>query len=231
MNSKKNLVIFALALISGSAMAQSKDGVKFGVRAGVNLSKPALTGSFYDTNIGKLAKDNQKTYTSFVFGGFADIPVSELLSIQPGLSISGKGNLIEYQDTNMGFTTNYKNQISLMYIEMPINAILNFGGFYVGAGPYIAYAIAGKTNTEVLVNGAVVPLFTEPERNVKFGSANTDDINPFDFGANILAGYRLKNGFNVGLNYGLGIGNNVSEGQNDRKASNRVASVLVGFSF
>ncbi len=224
---KKFYTLLALALISGSVMAQSNDGVKFGLRGGVNLATIAYSGS----NIPNEMKDATKFTTSYYFGGFADIPVSEIFSLQPGLTLSGKGGKVEYSQTGLGGSGSVMSKTSLMYIEVPINAVFNFSGFYIGAGPYVGYGIAGKANIETKFNGVIVPALTQPERDVKFGSGSDDDFKPFDFGANILAGYRLESGLSFGANYGLGLANIDAEGNNDYKASNRVFSVLVGFSF
>ena len=40
---------------------------------------------------------------------------------------------------------------------------------------------------------------------MKLGNANTDDLNPWDFGVYFLSGYQLENGINFGLNYSLGL--------------------------
>ena len=229
---KKIYTLLALALISGSIAAQTKkDGVTYGIRAGVNLARFAFSGSGFDTPEGKVLKDNQKSLVTFNFGGYANIPVSGKFSVQPGLSISGKGHRFDYSTSGMGGSVSVKSKTSLMYIEVPVNAVFNFDGFYIGAGPYIGYGIAGKTKTETTMNGQSVPEGTEPERDIKFGSGNGDDFKPLDFGANILAGYRLENGVNFGLNYGLGLTNLDPQNSSKTKYSNRVFSILVGFSF
>lgn len=228
---KKIYTLLALALISGSVAAQTKDGLKFGIRAGVNLAGFAYSGSDYDSPGGKLIKDNQKSFTSFIFGGYAEIPVSEIFSVQPGLSISGKGGRTEFTQSGPSGTANFKSKMSLMYLELPVNAVFNFSGFYLGAGPYLGYGIAGKASYETKINGVVNTMLTEPERDVEFGSGEDDDIKPLDFGANILAGYKLESGLNFGVNYGLGLTNLNPENSSNNKASNRVFSILVGFSF
>lgn len=222
---KKIYTLLALALVSGSVMAQSKDGVKFGVRAGVNFASVALSGKDVD----KEDKDGLKSLTSFNFGGYAEIPISEKFSIQPGLSLSGKGYKTESSDTDDGITFTDKVTNNLMYLEIPINAVFNFNGFYFGAGPYLSYAISGKSKYKGTVTG-------EPDENkeedIKIGNNKDEDqIKPLDFGVNAMAGYKLPNGLNFGLNYGLGLSNLDVDSSKDYKMSNRVFSVLVGFSF
>jgi len=227
MKTIKNTAFFALIFISGNLMAQSKDGVKIGINAGVNLSSFALSGSDNDSEM----KDAIKPLTNFSFGGYASIPVSGKFSVQAGLNLSGKGTRAEATVTDQFVTVTGKRKTPIMYVEVPINAVFNFGGFYVGAGPYVGYGIAGKTKTDLSINGQNIPELSEPERDLKFGSGEDDDLKPFDFGANILAGYRLSNGISFGLNYGLGLANIEAQKTPNSKTSNRVASFLVGFSF
>ncbi len=235
---KKIQALLALALVSGSVMAQSSnDGVKFGVRAGVNLANFALSGSEYDTEEGKLEKDNQKSNTSFSFGGYVEIPVSTVFSVQPGLNLSGKGGKVEYSEKVLGENLTITGKASTMYIEIPVNAVFNFGGFYFGAGPYVGYAIAGRKKFETKFGGVIVPEASKPESDIKFGSKKStaieegDDFKPLDFGLNALVGYKLESGLNFGVNYGLGLSNIEPEGKSSSKTTNRVFSVLVGFSF
>ena len=71
------------------------------------------------------------------------------------------------------------------------------------------------------------------EEDLKFGNdPEEDDLRKGDFGINFLAGYQLTNGFNVGVNYGLGLNKILPDFEDsDNKAKNRVFSVTLGFSF
>ncbi|TAE38737.1 MAG: PorT family protein [Sphingobacteriales bacterium] len=232
---KKIHILLAFALVSGSVMAQSSKGggIKYGIRGGVNLAQVSLTGK----DATKEKKDGISTVTSFYFGANVEIPVSETFSIQPGLGIGGKGTKINFNTMVtvpfLGPTSaSYVRKTDIMYLEMPINAVAKIKNFYLGAGPYIAYGIAGKDKIEVTGSllGIKSNLVPPKDGNVTFGK-NAGEVNPFDYGVNFLAGYQLDNGFNLGVNYGLGLGKSVLESGYDAKASNRVFSVLVGFSF
>ncbi|TAE38738.1 MAG: PorT family protein [Sphingobacteriales bacterium] len=230
---KKIYSILAFALVSGSVvMAQSNDGVKFGVRAGVNLATVAISGD----GITSEDKDGIKSLTSFNFGGYADIPVSGKFSIQPGLSLSGKGfkvtEMDSFEDEEEGGmvsqTINIKTNI--MYLELPLNAVFNFNGFYFGAGPYLAYGLSGKVKVESKATIGNFTMNASESESIKFGSKE-DEIRALDYGFNGLVGYKLENGLNFNLNYGLGLGNYNNNSVGNGKTSNRVFSFLVGFSF
>lgn len=230
---KKIYILLAFALISGAVSAQTKSAVKFGLRGGVNISTVAASGS----DVTEEDKDAINSITSYQIGGYASIPVSKTFSVQPGLTLSGKGFNLKFSETEVDpefgipVTTTVEVTENLMYLEIPVNAVFNFNGFYIGAGPYLAYGISGKDKVSMRATGGGVTLSTEDESDVKFGSGE-DEVKPLDYGLNALAGYQLKNGLNFGLNYGLGLGKNANTTNGDNSNfSNRVFSVLVGFSF
>ncbi len=218
---RKIYLLIALTFVCNALKAQSAfKKLKYGVKGGVNLATVALTGSYATQNI----KDGVSNVSSFYFGGYAELFITKKISVQSGLSISGKGSK---SDIDVNFLNiipiNYKRKTNIMYLEIPVNAVFYYNNFYVGAGPYAAYGVVGKE----IINAEPLP---PPNGNVKFGE-NPGEITPFDYGANFLLGYQLKNGFNLGANYGLGLGKtNILTGY-DIKASNRVLSILVGFCF
>lgn len=223
---KKLYTLIIACLLTGSAVAQTNSGttasgIKYGIKAGVNFATVSLSGNDVDSE----DEDELKSQTSFMIGGLVDIPVGTSFSVQPGLTLSGKGSKSEFSET--GFSS--KEQTNVMYLEVPVNAVYKIGGIYLGAGPYAAFALSGKQKEEDNEDGDV----EKEERDLKFGdNPEEDDLRRGDFGINLLAGYQLTNGFNVGVNYGLGLSNILPEFEgSDYKAKNRVFSVTVGFSF
>ena len=211
--------VFAQTTTSGA----SNSGIKFGIKTGVNFATVSLSGKDVDDD----EKDALKSLTSFHIGGFADIPVGKSLAVQPGLTLSGKGS--KYSEDEDGDT--YKETTNVMYLEIPVNVVYKFGGIYLGAGPYAAFALSGKRAYESKEDGESETQ-NESEK-LKFGNDNEKhDLKRGDFGVNLLAGYQLSNGFNIGLNYGLGLSNIFpSEKDYDYKAKNRVFSLTIGFAF
>ena len=224
---KKGIFTLAMTLICGYSVAQTTatSKVKIGLKAGVNLAKIAITGSEYQDD----EKDNAKNITSFQFGAYADVPLSTSFSIQPGIILNGKGGEVQLSEagTQLGpptVTGSVKSNI--MYIEVPVTAVYRVNGFYLGAGPYAAVALSGKHKSELTSSGQTA----NEDRNIEFGSKNEDDFKRSDFGINLLGGYELKSGIQLGINYGFGLSNlDPSEGTYSSK--NRVASIILGFSF
>lgn len=229
---RKIYLLIPILFVFNTLQAQTNK-IKYSVKGGLSLARVALSGSFATPNI----KNGVSNITTFYVGGFAELLISNYFSLQSGLSLSGKGSKSDITVPQtvpfLGLIdANYKRKTNIMYVEIPLNAIFNYKNFYIGAGPYIAYGVVGyeKVNVSTDISGTPFQLLTPKDGNVKFGE-NAGEITPFDFGANFLLGYQLKNGFNLGLNYGLGIGKtNIISGY-DVKASNRVFSVLVGYRF
>ncbi|MCJ0742603.1 porin family protein [Pedobacter montanisoli] len=215
---KKIFLLLALATgLNVAANAQDKS-VSFGVKAGVAF--PNMTISTMGISASADAK------TTFYVGAVADFKVSNIFSVQPGLTFMSKGTKSSNQtfgDENMKIEVE-SSSVNVSYLELPVNAIGNFelgtGKFFIGAGPYVAYALNGNTK-----DGGV-------KEDIKFGSG-PDDMKRMDFGLNFLTGYQLNNGLNIHAGYGLGLSNlgNESGSGFDAKIKNKVFSVGLGFMF
>ncbi len=164
-----------------------------------------------------------KSRTGFTAGLFVDAPLNSGFSFQPALNFVQKGYTIKDE---MSSTT---EKVSFNYIEVPLNFIYNIKkneGFFIGAGPSIAYGISGEDKTKY---GAGMP---DDNQKVKFGSG-IGEVKPFDFGANAVAGYKFKGGFMVSGNYTLGLSkiNNQEDGDMGGTIKNRYFGVKIGYVF
>lgn len=206
------LTLGAAFLVAAGAQAQ----VSYGLKAGVNLGKVS--------NVSDAAKDYQKNNTSFYVTGFADLPVASQFSIQPGVSLQGKGSKFKYDGNSLDGTST----TNVMSIEIPVNAVYYIptgasGSVFLGAGPYVGFNISGKNKIE----GNIGEFGGEGETDIEFGSAD-NEMKRVEAGANFMAGYKLSNGFLINAGYGLGLTNLNNVGET---VSNRVLSFGVGFQF
>jgi len=206
---KKLLLSLTISAAALTASAQTSP-VKFGVKAGVTF--PTL--SISEDEDGAV-----KSNTGFYVGGTVDFGISEMFSLQPGLTLSNKGAKMDI----LGVTA----KTNLMYIELPVNALVNIpvgdGKVFVGGGPYYGMAISGKNK----VSGSFEGESVSESEDIEFG--DDGEFKRGDFGVNFLGGYQLNNGFNIHAGYGLGLSNISND--SDAKTKNRVFSVGVGFSF
>ena len=218
----KKLLLSLMMVGAGIAASAQTSPVKFGVKAGVTFPTMAFNE---DMGI------DIKTSTSFYIGGTADIPVGGMFSIQPGITLSGKGFKINESASDEDGAFDVTAKSNLLYIEIPVNALVSIpvgeGKVFLGAGPYYGMAIAGKVKGKATVTMGGETESESIDEDIEFG--DDGEYKRADFGVNFLGGYQLSNGFNIHAGYGLGL-SNVSQ-DSDVKAKNRVLSVGLGFSF
>lgn len=127
------LLTFALLLMSGISNAQ----VKFGIKAGVNLTELSTESDFVEY---------VKGATNYQFGVLFQVKALGF-AIQPEVLYSVKGGTFNNTgDLSLLADTRYKSQ----NIEIPVN--LQYGldagiaRIYVQAGPYVSFLTGGTVN-------------------------------------------------------------------------------------
>lgn len=214
-------VFFARAQ-STTASAHASNPGGFIIKGGVSFSNISTQkdGSYSDAN----------TLTTFNAGVLADVPLADILSLQPGIVLTGKGSKASASSLGVGVT----NTFNPLYIEVPVNVVvkLPLGGdsrVFLGAGPYGAIGIGGKSKYTIGSEN----FENYSDHNIKFGDSNSDDLKSFDFGLNGLAGIEVSR-LILGVNYGLGL-SKISPNQNDNNANDRnkyrVFSINAGIRF
>ncbi len=125
---KKIIFLSAALLVAGLAHAQSP---RFGVKAGVNISK--FAGD----------PDPESEFNTGLNAGiYTNIPISPGFSFEPSLEYSQKGA----EFTTIG-NTEIKSRIS--YIDLPIMAKYNFTpAFGLFAGPQVSFFVDQETKIE-----------------------------------------------------------------------------------
>src|SRR5690606_30119215 len=190
------LSLGAACLLTVGAQAQ----VSYGIKAGVNLGKYS--------NVDESMEDYVKMNPSFYVTGYADLSVAPNFSIQPGISLQGKGAKIKESEGGASVSMSQ----NVMSIEIPVNAVYSIptgdaGSVFLGAGPYVGYAISGKNK----------PKWSGSDDGEEFdsasGSISTDidfsgadkHMKAFDPAVDFRAGFKLSNGFLINAGYGLGL--------------------------
>jgi len=205
MNTNKLLIIVVAFTMTTKSFAQ----VKYGVKAGLNLANISEKSSLGSENEGKTSK------IGFHFGGTAEFPASEAVSVQTGLLFSSKGYKISLEGASGSMNVNY--------LEIPINTIykieIGSSKLCLSAGPYLAYAVSGSAKLGDL------------ELDVNIGSDDTDTFKALDYGLNIGAGVELNDKITIGLQYGIGLANISSYTGYGSSAKNNVFGISVGYMF
>jgi hypothetical protein len=199
-----------ILLTSYSLPAQTKIGFTAGASfANVTVKSEGISAS-------------PKLRAGITAGLLADCPLSTNFSFQPALNFVQKGYMVKDETGS--------EKVNFNYLEVPLNFVYSTnrnGGFFIGAGPSIAYGVSGKDKLNV--NG-----MPDENNKIKFGSGE-DKVKAFDPGANVLAGYKFAGGFMVSGNYTLGL-SNIANGSNNNPdgtgtIKNRYFSVKIGYMF
>lgn len=174
-------------LLNKEATAQ----VRFGAKAGLNVSSIALPLNDYAPKIG------------YQVGFVADIKLSDHFSIQPALLLSSKGVVDKYEDRDLSglYVKTIRTKVSLNYLEVPILALYkrplkNGTRIFVGLGPYVGIGMFGYSRTEEY-----------GKHKIAFDSDPRQDVQsfvPFDFGVSTTVGIETRK-FLLGVNFNNGV--------------------------
>ena len=206
---KTSITFLFVGIIAG---IQSQAQTTFGLTAGSTYSN--IKSKFGNESISGDYK------FGFTAGVFADMLISKSISFQPAINFTQKG--AKYKD-EFGNET-----ITLNYMEVPLNFVYSFQpgkGFFVGAGPSLAFGISGTDKYEM--NGQ------KHTDKIHFGTNPEDDINSFEFAANFMAGFRTASGFIISGGYNAGLSNlaNDDGSGNSATAHNNYFTLKIGWAF
>jgi hypothetical protein len=159
------LVLLATVALAVEGHAQ---GVHFGVKAGASLTTYAGKGT-----------DTFNNLTRFHGGLVLNKALTNdgSFSLQPELLYSQKG--AEVEQSGSRFSS------KLEYLDLPLLARFNAGGFFVEAGPQLGYLLSHDSR------------FTGPAQSVKYRKLD------FRYAAGL--GYQLESGLNAGVRYNGGL--------------------------
>lgn len=165
----KKLFLGAAIAMSSLTFAQ-----QFGIKAGMNVSSLSSEEGL----------ENQKSKIGFHAGLFMNAPIAANFSIQPELIYTQYGD--KYNANVLG--NNYSFTRNLDYIALPVMFQYNATpSFYLEAGPEFGLLVSAKNKLTNQDTNNVI----DESRNYK------DDLNSFNFGLGLGAGYYFTP--NIGL--------------------------------
>ncbi len=186
---KKTFLMLA-AFILCLQIAAFSQKTRAGITAGVVLA--SMTGES-----GGNDNDFEKK-VGYTIGFVVDAPIKNTrFSFAPGLHFVQKGT---QQEPPLG-TLITKSYIATRYAELNANFIVKSGGtkgqFFIGAGPSFCMPLPSKKGTMIEKD--------KTETDVLFGKTIEKDLVGFDYGVNMLTGYRLSCGFFATINFNMGM--------------------------
>ncbi|KEY19988.1 porin family protein [Kaistella antarctica] len=199
----KKLFLGAAVAMSSLAFAQ-----QFGVKAGMNVSSLSDDASLSD----------QKSKIGFNAGVFMNAPLAANFSIQPELMYSQMG---DKYNQKIGSST-YARSKHLDYITVPVMFQYNATpGFYLEAGPEFGLLVSAKNK------------FTNETANTTINESSNykDDLNGFNFGLGLGAGYYFTPNVGLTARYVAGLTDVAKDRISGDKVRNNVFQVGLAYKF
>ncbi|WP_460576864.1 porin family protein [Hymenobacter coalescens] len=183
------MLVLCLGLGTSGAFAQS---FRVGLKAGPTFS--TFTGK---------DKGDARYLVGLTAGGFLNLGLTDMLSFQPELLYSMKGNRYDYTST--------KGDIRLHYIDVPLLLRIDADGPFFELGPQVGYLLKATQS---------------PDGGSSF---ERGDYNEFDAGYVVGIGYQAESGPSVGLRYN-GALTQLPKGP-ENKVYNSAIMLQVGYRF
>ena len=200
----KKLFLGAAIAVSSLSFAQ-----QFGIKAGMNVSSLSTEEGL----------DDQKSKIGFNAGVFMNAPLAENFSIQPELLYSQYGD--KANATVAGNEYSYSRKLD--YVTLPVMFQYNATpSFYLEAGPEFGLLVSAKNKVKNETSGQTV----SESDNYK------DDLNGFNFGLGLGAGYYFTPNVGLTARYVAGFTDIYKDGQNSGDAvKNNVFQVGLAYKF
>lgn len=204
---KKYLLIVLLIALGTAGFTQ-----RIGIQAGPVFASQKVEIMDQD--------ETSKSKVGLTLGVNLAVPLSTSFMFQPEINWTQKGWKDEEGGVDYSATLNY--------IEIPVYVLWNSGaskgegstgGFYLGLGPAINFAIGGKFKAD------------DQEQDIEFGDDEAnDDYSGFEFALNGTAGYMFS-GFYIGTVYSYGLSNIAPGGPDNYTINNRYFGIRLGYTF
>lgn len=202
---KKIVLLAATAAIAQTGFSQ----ISIDPEVGVNFANTRLKVDGADAITGD-AK------TAFSGGIGVNIGLGGDFYLRPGVYYQGLGSKSE--------VLGIKTDMSLHYLRIPVNVGYNYkispsaGSVFAEVGPYVGYAIAGQSKTELLG--------VETKSDIDFGDKVTE-MKPLDYGVNFALGYESPWGVYLKGGYGLGLA--TMSNSDDVRYTNNHFNISLGY--
>ena len=208
---KKILVLFVLTAIA-MVSVNAQDNLKWGVMAGMNVSKYTFTG--FDNRVGFHAGVKAELGLSQEASG-AYMDFAALLTLK-GAKIDG-GSLASIK-------------FNPYYLEVPVRvgykyAVNDDFSLFGSVGPYMAVGLFGKAKLKV--DGDIADIAELGGNSMSEDIFGDDGLKRFDFGLGLKAGVEFSKKYQVAISYDFGL----VEVAKDLGMKNRNLMISLGYMF
>ena len=172
----KKIAFLIIIAVCGLSQVRAQN---FGVKAGYNYSTLSGETSSISTIEG---------LSGFYIGGLVELPISNMLSIQPELIFSRQGVDLRQGLKNLSIRTD-TSEIRLDYLNIPVMAKVNLGPIFLEGGVQFGFLV-NKPKVDSYIANVYL-------RNL----LDKDSYNSFDFGVGAGLGVKLNQHFFVETRY------------------------------
>ena len=172
----KKIAFLIIIAVCGFSQVRAQN---FGVKAGYNYSTLSGETSSISTIEG---------LSGFYIGGLVELPISNMLSIQPELIFSRQGVDLRQGLKNLSIRTD-TSEIRLDYLNIPVMAKVNLGPIFLEGGVQFGFLVNKPKMDSYIANVYL--------RNL----LDKDSYNSFDFGVGAGLGVKLNQHFFVETRY------------------------------
>jgi hypothetical protein len=172
----KKIAFLIIIAVYGLSQVHAQN---FGVKAGYNYSTLSGETSSISTIEG---------LSGFYIGGLVELPISNMLSIQPELIFSRQGVDLRQGLKNLSIRTD-TSEIRLDYLNIPVMAKVNLGPIFLEGGVQFGFLVSKPKVDSYIANVYL--------RNL----LDKDSYNFFDFGVGAGLGVKLNQHFFVETRY------------------------------
>jgi hypothetical protein len=233
-----NKFVFTILLCSLNLFAFGQ--IKVGSELGLQLTN--FTNKI--TQNGNTTTRSGDLKPSFRAGLIIDLLMINSLSIQPGLFYS-LNNLQESSPVKLtDGVYDSKSRLTIHTVQLPVylmykTSLEGKGRFFIGAGGYLSYALAGRHYSEIPIEivDSTRPTnfkteFLKSKRNIKLGNNKTlDDYKPIGYGLLGCVGYETPVGLYVRGQFMKGLANVRPNGNSNNINTNWQFGISVGLFF
>ena len=164
----------------------------FGFKGGYN----------YSSFNGEVTKDNSlKGLSGFYVGALLELPLGDVISLQPEVIYSRQGAAWE-QKNNLG---SFKKDLRLDYLNIPVMAKVNLGPLFLQGGVQFGFLVSKPEVSRYITNVRVGTLLDK------------DSYNSFDFGVGAGLGFNLNRRLFVEARYTHSLTNALDPNNNSLK--------------
>ena len=172
----RKIALLIIIAVCGLSQVRAQN---FGVKAGYNYSTLSGETSSISTIEG---------LSGFYIGGLVELPISNMLSIQPELIFSRQGVDLRQGLKNFSIRTD-TSEIRLDYLNIPVMAKVNLGPIFLEGGVQFGFLV-NKPKVDSYIANVYL-------RNL----LDKDSYNSFDFGVGAGLGVKLNQHFFVETRY------------------------------